>query len=117
MKTKKELKDEYKQLKFPMGVFQIRNLNNGKIYLGSSLDLNAAWNSQRFQLEAGLHQNNKLQGEWKEFGAENFVYEIVDVIKQTDESTINFRKEIKLLEEMYIDELQPFGNKGYHHFK
>ena len=28
MKTKKELKEEYKQRKIPMGVFQIKNIKN-----------------------------------------------------------------------------------------
>ena len=28
MKTKKELKEEYKQMKIPMGVFQIKNIRN-----------------------------------------------------------------------------------------
>jgi hypothetical protein len=30
MKTKKDLKEEYKQLEIPMGVFQIKNISNNK---------------------------------------------------------------------------------------
>ena len=114
MKTRKEVKEAYKQLKFQIGVFQIRNLKNGKVFIGSSLDLVASWNSQRFQLNAGLHQNSKLQKEWNELGAENFNYEIVSEIKQDDATPIDYRREIKKLEAMVIDELQPFGEKGYH---
>lgn len=72
MKTQKELKAEYKQMKFKIGVFRIRNNRNGKIHIGSSLDLKAIWYAQKLQLDMGIHQNGELQKDWKEFGAENF---------------------------------------------
>jgi hypothetical protein len=114
MKTRKELKEEYKQMKFKMGVFQIRNTLNTKIFIGSSLDLDAAWNSQNFQLKAGLHQNNELQKEWLQFGAENFSYEILEIFKPKDDLPTNYSKDLKTLESLFIEELQPFENKGYH---
>jgi len=60
MKTRKELKEEYKNLKFEMGVFQIRNHVNGKIFIGSRLDLKAFWNAQKWQLDFGMHRNAAL---------------------------------------------------------
>lgn len=113
MKTRKELKEEYKQLKFRMGVFKIVNNTNGKIFIGSSPDLVAAWNSQRFQLNAGLHESEELQKDWKNFGPENFSYEIIEEIKQNDDAETDYRKEIKALEELLIEELQPNGERGY----
>ena len=41
---KKDLKQDYKQMKFRMGVFQIRNTLNNKIFVDSSMDLVAIWN-------------------------------------------------------------------------
>ncbi len=113
MKTRKELKEEYKQMKFKMGVFQIKNNVNGKIFIGSSLDLIAIWHAQKLQLDIGIHPNSELQKDWKEFGAENFSYEIIEEIKQNDDKPIDYAKEIKVLEEMIIDEVQHFENKGY----
>jgi 23S rRNA A1618 N6-methylase RlmF len=113
MKTRKELKEEYKKMKFKMGVYQIRNKINGKIFISSTLDLNAAWNSQKFQLNFGSHKNEELQKEWKEFGEESFVYEIVDELKHIEDKEMNYNEEIKVLENMLIEELQPFGNRGY----
>ncbi len=113
MKTRKELKEEYKQMKFKMGVFQIKNNINGKVFIGSSLDLKAIWHAQKLQLEFGMHQNSALQKEWNEYGAENFVYEILEEIKQSDDKPVDYNKEIKILEEMIIEELQPYENKGY----
>lgn len=114
MKTRKELKEEYKQMKYKMGVFQIKNNVNGKIFIGSSLDLKAIWFAQKLQLNNGMHQNCELQKDWKAFGADHFSYEIIDEISQKDDSLIDYKKEIKALEDMIIEEIQPFGEKGYH---
>ncbi len=114
MKSKKELKDTYKEMKFQIGVFQIRNTVNDKIYIESSTDLVAIWNRHRFQLNNGLHPNINLQKEWNEFGQDNFKYEILSEIKQDGKKTIDYyRKEAKQLEIMFIEDLQPFGDKGY----
>ena len=104
---------EYKNMKFRMGVFQIKNTTTGKIFIGSNTDLVAAWNSQRFQLEAGLHSCAALQLDWKIYGAEDFIYEIIEEIEQEDDSQTDSAREIKALEELIMEELQPFGEKGY----
>jgi hypothetical protein len=69
-KSRKELKEEYKQRKPKIGVFQIRNILNGKIFIGSSINLDAAWNSQEFRLNAGAHPNAGLQKDWMALGKE-----------------------------------------------
>lgn len=112
MKTRKELKKEYKQMKFPMGVFRIKNIINGKEFIGSSPDLNAIWHSQKLQLDMGIHNNSRLQKEWTESGAGNFIYEILEVIEQTDDK-VDYKKEIKILEEIWLDRIRPFGEQGY----
>lgn len=113
MKTRKELKEEYKKVKFKMGVFQIKNNINSKIFIGSSLDLKAIWYAQKLQLDMGIHHNSELQKDWKIFGSENFSYEIIDEINQTEDKPVDYNKEIKTLEEMIIDDLQPFEKNGY----
>jgi len=113
LKTRKDLKEEYKNMKFDMGVFQLKNLSNGKIFIGSSLDLKAFWNAQKWQLDFGMHRNAALQNDWKEFGAEQFSYEILALIEQKEDTVVDYKKEVKILEEMYIEELQPFNDKGY----
>lgn len=113
MKTRKELKEEYKLMKFKMGVFQIKNRINGKLFIGSSTDLNAIWHAQKLQLDLGIHQNDNLQKEWTEFGVENFIYEIREELIQKDDKPLDFAKEVRALEELIIGEVQPFGEKGY----
>ena len=113
MQSKKELKEAYKQKKFQIGVYQIRNTINNKVLIDSSVDLVAIWNRERFQLNFGNHPNTELQKDWKEYGEDKFSYEILTEIDQKEESSANYKKEAKELERMFIEELQPFGEKGY----
>jgi len=113
MKSKKELKESYKEMKFKIGVFQIRNIVNNKIYVESSVDLVAIWNRYKFQLKNGLHPNTYLQKEFSEFGEKKFIFEILSEIKQDDTKNTDYRKEVKQLETMFIEELQPFDENGY----
>ena len=113
MKTKKELKEDYKQMKFVIGVFQITNTANGKIYIEGSTNVTARWNRYITQLNFGSLPILDLQNDWKVFGEEKFSFEILSEIKQDDSKEIDYAKEVKDLEEMFIEDLQPFGEKGY----
>ena len=113
MKTRKEMKEEYKQMKFPMGVFQVRNKTNGKVFIGSSADLKAIWYAQKLQLDMGIHANAGLQKDWNEQGAANFVYEILEELKPKDDKSTDYTNDIKTLEKMVIEERQPFDETGY----
>jgi hypothetical protein len=113
MKSQKELKEEYRQRKEVGGVFQIKNTVGNKIFIGSYADLNAAQNSQLFQLRIGSHPNTALQEDYNQLGAGNFTFEILAEHPKTDDPNVDFRKELKKLEQMFIEELQPFGDNGY----
>ena len=113
MKTHKEMKQEYKLYKSPKGVYQIRNKKNGKVLIGGSTDLKAIWNRQRAQLNFGRHPNKELQSEWNEFGEESFEYEILEKIKEKNDEEKDYKKEVKELEELFVEEIKPFGVKGY----
>ncbi|MEJ2616218.1 MAG: GIY-YIG nuclease family protein [Ignavibacteriaceae bacterium] len=65
---KKELKKQYKQTLRPMGIFQIRNIANGKIFIGNSSNIEGKLNSIKFQLEMGSYINKELQMDFKQFG-------------------------------------------------
>lgn len=105
MKTKKELKDEYKQMKFPMGVFQIRNLSNNKILIDNSVDMLSKWNRHKMELNFGGHRNLALQKDWSEKGEENFIFEVLSELKSKDEENVNYNKELKILQKMVIEEM------------
>lgn len=103
MKTRTELKEEYKLRKPPMGVFQIRNTSNGKVFISSSTQLDKAWNRHKFQLELNGHPNKALQAEWNEFGESQFVFEIIEEIQQSETASVDPIEEVKLLEELCLE--------------
>jgi hypothetical protein len=71
--NKKELKKQYKQNSQPMGVFQVKNLINGKIFIDSGLNLKGKINSCKFQLSFGSHMNKELQEDFNLSGINHFL--------------------------------------------
>ena len=112
-KSRKELNDEYAKRPKPVGVFQIKNTANGKILLGSSLNLEGPLNSHRFMLKIGSHRNKALQQDWNEYGEQKFVFEILETVTVKDDPNFNLSDELTLLEMIWLEKLQPFGEKGY----
>ena len=113
MKSRKDLNREYLERPKPAGVFQVKNIVNGKVLLGSSLNLEGPLNGHKFMLEIGGHDNKDLQKDWNEFGADKFVFEILEVVKVTDNPNFNLKDELTLLEQIWLEKLQPFGERGY----
>ena len=113
MKSRQEIKREYKGREKPAGIFQVRNLATGRVLLGSSLNLEGPLNSHRFMLTIGQHRNEELQKDWNLFGPENFLFEILEVVKPGSDPGFDVNDELALLEQIWIEKLQPFGERGY----
>jgi group I intron endonuclease len=112
-KTRKELQREYKERVKPSGVYQVKNLANGKVLLGSSLNLEGLLNRNRFTLRNNSHTNKELQKDWNELGQDQFVFEILEVVQVRDDPDFNLKDELTLLEQIWLEKLQPFGERGY----
>ncbi len=108
---RKELMEQYKQIKTYMGAIQIKNNVNGKIYIDAFPNLKNKWMSIQGQLEMGRHVNAQLQKDWKELGAAAFSYEVLEEIDTEKLSDVKW--EVKQLEKKWMEKLQPFGDKGY----
>jgi hypothetical protein len=113
MKTRQELKREYKERKKPAGVFQVKNLKNGRMLLGSSLNLDGTLNRHRFELKMGSHRNTELQKDYNELGPDAFAFEILEEVKVRDVPHFDLGDELTLLEQIWIESLQPFTERGY----
>ena len=114
---KKELIREYKQNLRPMGVFQIRNTANEKVFVGSSLDLPGIKNRHEFGLKMGGHQNKNLQHEWNEFGGENFIFEILEELPPRPDPNYDYRADLNCLEDLWLEKLAPYDERGYNEVK
>lgn len=109
---KKELKQAYSEIKTEAGVFQIRNTVNGKVLVTATTNLKTM-QGKRFQLQMGSHKNAKLQAEWKQFGQDAFVSEVLEVLEDKEEPAFARQEALRRLEEKWLDKLEPFGDKGY----
>jgi hypothetical protein len=116
MSKKKELKKAYAQNPRPMGVFQVRNVD-GKVLVGVALDLPGIINSQRFQLSMGSHPSKTLQADWQEYGADCFVFEILDELTRGADPGRNYREELGAMQDLWLEKLEPYGDRGYNERK
>jgi hypothetical protein len=110
---RRELKRQYKERPRVAGVFQVRNTVNGRVLLGSSLNLDGPLNGHRFMLTTGSHRNAALQKDWHTYGADAFLFEVLETVKIKDDPQFDIEDELTLLEEIWIEKLQPFGERGY----
>ena len=111
--NRKEKIKAYKQSVRPMGIYQISNKINGKIFLGSSLDLKGILNRIKFQLKNNLHVNRTMQNDFNEVGEVYFSFDILDYLEPGEDKGENYKKELQILEKMWLEKLQPFNERGY----
>ena len=115
--NRKELIKQYKQTIQPMGVYQIKNKRNGKLYIGSTKNLPGKINSHKFQLKNDLHPNREMQKEFRQIGEEGFSFDVLDRLEPKEDLNYDYSEELKTLEAMWIEKLQPFNEKGYNKIK
>ena len=113
MDRKKELKQLYKEMKTEAGVYQIRNTKNQKVFVTATPNFKTI-NGKQIMLRGGGHKNRQLQEEWKQYGEEAFVFEVLEVLEEKEEGFFDKADELKKLEKKWLDKLQPFGERGYH---
>ena len=110
---KKALTKQYKETPRQMGVYQIRNVVNGKMLIGGSPNIPGIFNRHKFALLAGAHDNKQLQADWQEVGQDNFSFEVLDELSPTEGADYDYREDLTFLEDMWLEKLEPYGDRGY----
>jgi group I intron endonuclease len=107
------------QDKHTSGVYQIKNISNGRVYIGSTLKILTRYNAHKSQLKRGVHANTFLQNDWNKCGEEVFVF---SVLEQVDDFDVLLRVEQKWLNKFYDNQQscynickEAFGTRGYKH--
>ena len=59
------------------GIYEIRNIANNKIYIGSSINISNRFIEHRKHLRKGCHINSKLQRAWNKYGEDSFVFSVI----------------------------------------
>lgn len=85
----------------PSGIYKIKNLINGNIYIGSAVNINKRFVNHISSLKTGKHDNQHLQRAWLKYRADAFEFSIIE---ECDIPSLIKR------EQHYIDTLSPQYN-------
>ena len=80
MSNYKKDRDKYKP-RFS-GIYGIRNIINGMIYIGQSHNIHKRWIQHKYELNTQIHHNRKLQNAWNKYGEENFYFFVIEKCEQ-----------------------------------
>ena len=84
-----------------VGIYQIKNQVNNKIYIGSSVNIKQRIAKHYALLRHDRHNNEHLQNAWSKYGEKNFSWSIIELCSE----------DLLLdLEQWYIDILKPEYN-------
>ena len=108
---------EYKLSHRPMGVFQIRNTTNDKVFVDSSTNVPGKINRHTFALKAGLHASKPLQADWNDLGELAFEFETLEPVEPRDDPNYDYAADLHILESLWLEKLEPYGQKGYNERK
>jgi hypothetical protein len=108
---------EYKLSHRPMGIFQILNKVNGKVFVDSSNNVPGKINRHTFALNAGLHASKTLQSDWNKLGADAFKFETLEPVEPRDDQNYDYKADLDTLLELWLEKLEPYGDKGYNERK
>jgi hypothetical protein len=90
---------------------------NGKVFVDSSTNVPGKINRHKFALGHGSHASKPLQADWREFGEEAFEFEVLEDVTPRDDPNYNYKADIEFLEDLWLEKLEPYGEKGYNEKK
>lgn len=99
--------------KLEPGVYQIRNVVNNKIYVGSAFHLKARKSYHFSDIRKGNAVNNRLKAAIKHYGPDSFVFEILQEVPETifkNLSKTELSLELYKIEQLWVDKLDPSYN-------
>ncbi len=114
LERQRELIEQYKKTPKQMGVYRIRNLANDRCFVAASRDIRARFNRHRMELKTGVERlSAELQEDWHKLGAGAFAFEVLDELEPADDPDYNPAEDLAVLENLWLEKLQPFSPAGY----
>lgn len=83
------------------GIYEIRNVINGHIYIGSAVNVTKRWNLHICELKKERHHSGHLQNAWNKYGSDAFEFSIKELCPKED---------LIVREQHFIDTLFPEYN-------
>jgi GIY-YIG catalytic domain. len=85
------------------GIYGIANVEEKKVYIGKSTDIDRRWKEHQNKLSKGTHHNKALQESYDIYGADAFQYKIIELVPESQYSFVELE---------YIDKYAK-KNKAY----
>jgi len=84
------------------GIYKIESrLKAKRIYIGSSVNINARWNKHLSELRKNIHSNSKLQRHYNKYGKNDLIFSILICCDKED---------LLSTEQFYLDIYNPYFN-------
>jgi len=88
------------------GIYAILNTMNGKVYVGSAVDIKARWMRHVHRLRLGMHTNPILQAAWNKHGEDAFEFEVLEEVPD--------RIWLFIREQLWLNDVRPWErSEGY----
>ena len=113
MTNKKTLKRQYLETKTRAGVYAIRNQITGRALVAGSTNVQGTLNRHHFELRYGQHRNARLAQDWVEHGETNFLFDVLDMVKPSEDPAFNAAQELEMLVGLWRQEIPCVGELGY----
>lgn len=88
------------------GIYKITNIENGKLYIGSAVNIKKRFSVHKSLLNNNKHHSRYLQHSWNKHTFEKFIFEVLEYVK-----------DLKMLidrEQHWLDELESYNiENGY----
>jgi len=89
------------------GIYLIRNIKSGVVYIGSTRNFRQRWRQHRSKLLAGKHANRHLQNAWNRHGPDAFEWVMAEILPLDD--ALLKEREIHYLDMVYPDKRQKYN--------
>ena len=102
---KREIARAYAERALVEGVYAVRCMASGEVWVSSTRNLDTQKNSVWFALRTGGHPNKSAQAAWTAHGEDAFSYEIVEELSSESLTPMGFRDLLKARERHWRDTL------------
>ena len=99
-----DLKRRAREAKPHAGVYQIRNLRDGRVLVERTPNLKTI-NGRQMELRQGKHRNARLQADVRLLGADAFVFEVLDTLTPPDQPDYDPIPDLTVLEDLWLEKL------------
>jgi hypothetical protein len=101
----KSMREAYKSETKQAGIFRVTNTVTNKVFLGSTLNLHGPLNRLQFELQQGMSRISGLQEDYRRYGQDAFIFEVVEVIEPGKDPKVSLERELEKVEQRYAEAL------------